>query len=96
MKNNLRKIHQEKKDIQTALLKTVEEGKVVSLQIKKGKVLKEHVSKTPAILICINGKALYEEESRKIKLKNGSYVMIEPDVKHKVTAIKKSNFILIK
>ncbi len=29
MKNNLRKIHQEKKDIQTALLKTVEEGKVV-------------------------------------------------------------------
>ena len=93
---NLRKIHQEKKDIQTALLKTVEEGKVVSLQIKKGKVLKEHVSKTPAILICINGKALYEEESRKIKLKKGSYVNIEPNIIHKITAHKKSNFILIK
>jgi len=96
MKMNLKNIHQEDKDIQTALLRTVEEGKVVSLQINKGKVLKEHITKTPAILICINGKAIYEEKSREVKLKKGSYVMIEPNITHKVTAIKKSNFVLIK
>jgi len=93
---NLKKLHKTDKDVQTELLRTVEEGKVISLQIKKGKVLIEHISKVPAILICISGKAIYKEKSREIKLKKGKYVLIEPDIKHEVTASKKSNFILIK
>ncbi len=93
---NLKKIHKTGKDVQTELLKTVEEGKVISLQIKKHKILKEHISKVPALLICISGKAIYKEKDREIKLKKGTYVFIEPNVKHEVIASKKSNFILVK
>ncbi|MGV6828764.1 MAG: hypothetical protein ACWA45_05140 [Flavobacteriales bacterium] len=93
----LKNLHKEKKDIQTqVLLKTTNLASVISLQIKKGKTLTKHVSKVPAVLICVSGKADYLEDNRKVKLRKGKYVMIEPQVEHEVTAIKKSNFILIK
>ncbi|WP_456438248.1 hypothetical protein [Psychroserpens sp.] len=93
---NLKKLHKADKSVQIELIKTVEEGKVISLQIEKDEILKEHISKVPAILICISGKAIYKEKSREIALKNGAYVFIEPNVKHQVIASKKSNFILVK
>lgn len=92
----LKKVFTEKKDVQTNVLRQVEEGKVIALQIDKGKTLKKHVSKVPAILVCISGKAVFNEENRKVKLRKGTYVLIEPNVEHEVTASKKSNFILIK
>ena len=55
----LKKVFSEKKDVQTNVLRQVEEGKVIALQIDKGKTLKKHVSKVPAILVCISGKAVY-------------------------------------
>lgn len=93
----LKKLHKEKKDIQTqVILKTTNPASVISLQIKKGKTLTKHVSQVPAILICVSGKAVYNEANRKVKLRKGKFVKIEPQVEHEVTAIKKSNFILIK
>jgi len=93
---NLKKVFTETKDVQTKLIRQVEEGKVIALQIGKEKTLKEHISKVPAILICISGKANYKDENRKIKLRKGKYVLIEPNIKHEVSASKKSNFILVK
>jgi len=92
----LKSLFAETKDVQTQILKTVEEGKIIALQIDENKTLKEHVSKVPALLVCISGKALYKEKDRTVKLKKGHYVHIEPNVLHEVTASKKSNFILIK
>jgi len=92
----LKKLFTETKDVQTNVLRQVEEGKVIALQINKKKTLKAHITKVPAILICVSGKAVYKEENRKVKLSKGKYVLIEPNVIHEVTAKKKSNFILVK
>ncbi|WCO02876.1 cupin domain-containing protein [Psychroserpens ponticola] len=95
-KMNLKDLHTEDKAVQTKLLLKAEEGKVISLQIASGEQLKEHVSNVPTILICVSGKAVYKDESGDVTLKAGDYVMITQDVKHEVSAITDSNFILIK
>ncbi len=92
----IKNVFSEKKDVQTQVLRTVEEGKVIALQIDKNKILKKHVSNVPAILFCLSGKAIYKEKDREVKLKKGRFVRIEPNVLHEVQAFKKSNFILIK
>ena len=66
------------------------------MQIAAEKVLKEHISKVPATLICVSGLAIYEEEHRKVDLSSGDFVRIESNVKHKVTAITESNFLLMR
>ncbi|MGW8123861.1 cupin domain-containing protein [Roseivirga echinicomitans] len=94
---NLKALHTAQKDVQTQLLFTAVDNKVVSLQIAKGKVLEEHVSALPALFVCVSGHAIYEDENGKtIRLKAGEYMVIEKDVKHKVTAKKLSNFLLIR
>ena len=93
---NLKDLHTENKEIQTQLLLKIEQGTVISLQIEAGKVLKEHISKIPATLICVTGTASYEEEHRKVDLASGDFVRIKSNVKHKVTAITESNFLLMR
>ena len=95
-KMNLKSLHTEDKAVQTKLLLQAKEGKVMSLQIAKGKELKEHVSNVQAILICVSGKDIYKEPSGETNLDAGDYVMIEKDVKHEVLALTNSNFILVK
>jgi quercetin dioxygenase-like cupin family protein len=94
---NLKALHTEEKAVQTHLLFTPTADKVISVQIAKGEQLKEHVSEVPALFVCIDGKAIYSDENgTKETLEAGNYVFIEANVKHKVEAIKESNFLLIK
>jgi quercetin dioxygenase-like cupin family protein len=94
---NLKNLHTENKSVQTNLLFSATEGKVISLQIASGEHLKEHLSKVPALLVCVSGNAIYKEENgTTIELKSGDFVHIEADVKHSVDAIAESNFLLIK
>lgn len=94
---NLKKIHLDIKAVQTKLLFSTTEGKVISLQIASGEQLKEHISKVPALLVCVSGNAIFSDEKESvINLKSGDYVNIEPDVKHKIDALEESNFLLIK
>ena len=94
---NLKDLHTEQKDVQTALLFVASESKVVSLQIAKGKQLAEHITTVPALLVCVSGSGSYSDQSgRKMSLKSGDYVKIEPNVKHWVDAFEESNFLLIK
>lgn len=95
-KMNLKDLHKEDKAVQTKLLFQAEEGKVVSLQIAAKEQLKEHLSKVPATLICVSGKAIYKQASAFVILEAGDYVMIPKDVIHEVNAITDSNFVLIK
>lgn len=95
-KMNLKNLHTEDKAVQTKLLLKAEEGQVVSLQIASGEQLKEHMSKVPAILICVAGNAIYKEASGETTLEQGDYVMIQKDVKHELDALIDSNFILVK
>ncbi|WP_323756020.1 cupin domain-containing protein [Roseivirga sp.] len=94
---NLKELHTEQKAVQTKVIFTAEDGKVVSLKIAKGEELKDHVSNLSALFLCVTGDATYEDVNGKsIRLKAGDYMFIEKDVMHKVTAKKDSNFILIR
>ena len=93
---NLKELHTEKKAVQTnALFEPTE--KVISMQIAKGEQLKEHITKIPALLVCISGKATFgDENGQKINLESGEFVKISPNVKHWIDAFEESNFLLIK
>ena len=73
------------------------EAKVISLQIAKNEQLAEHITKVPALLVCVSGNATYnDEKGEKINLKSGSYVNIPINIKHWIDAHEESNFLLIK
>ena len=93
----LKNLHTENKPVQTQLLFEPKDAKVISLQIAKGETLKEHLSKIPALLVCISGNAVFTDENGiVVNLNSGNYVMIEENVKHAVKAIEESNFLLMK
>ena len=93
---NLKDLHTEQKAVQTSALFEPKE-KVISLQIAKDEQLKEHITKIPALLVCVSGKATFSDENdQKILLQSGDYVKIELNVKHWVDASENSNFLLIK
>lgn len=96
-KMNLKESHIDSQGVQTNMMFPTTEGKVISLQILKDNQLKEHTTKVPALLICVSGHAVYEDEKgSKAVLFSGDFVKIEPDVKHWVNGLENSNLLLIK
>jgi quercetin dioxygenase-like cupin family protein len=94
---NLTNLHSSDKPVQTQVLFEPTENKVIALQIAKNEQLKEHVTKVPALLICVTGEATFSNENReKVHLKSGDFIKIPVDVKHWVDAHELSNFLLIK
>ncbi len=94
---NLKSLHTEQKAVQTHLLFQPTDAKVIALQIAKNEQLKEHITKVPALLVCVNGNATYNDENGiSIPLQSGDYYNIPVNVKHWVDAHEKSNFLLIK
>ncbi len=93
---NLKDLHKEDKPLQTKKIFTAAEG-VISIQLKSGGLLKEHVTIVPALLVCVTGHVVFEnDKGSKEILIPGDYVNIEANVKHWVTAGKDSNLLLIK
>ena len=75
----------------------MEEGNATAIQILKRELLKEHITKVPALLLCVSGKVIFEnEQSHKETLKSGDYVLITPMVKHWVQAEEDSQLVLLK
>lgn len=73
------------------------EGTVIALQIISGQQLKEHLTKIPALLVCVNGHVIYkDEQQREVILQSGDYINIEPMVKHWLDAVVESNLLLVK
>lgn len=94
---NIQELHLKEKAVSAIQFFKKNETNTIALQILKGEKLNEHVTKTPALLICIDGEAMYEsEKGEKITLKNGDYVEIEPQVKHWVIGINTTQLLLIK
>jgi quercetin dioxygenase-like cupin family protein len=93
---NLNQFHQNEKEVSTKLMFTGE-GKVISLHIKSGGLLKEHITPVPALLIAISGSALFENElGFKQEISSGDYIEIEANVKHWVKGTTECELILIK
>ncbi|HOD09481.1 MAG TPA: hypothetical protein PLH25_05960 [Flavobacterium sp.] len=96
-KMNLKDLHKGTLGVQTNMMFPATDGKVISLQILKDSTLEEHVTKVPALLVCVSGNAVYEDEKgTKAVLFSGDFVKIEPNVKHWVNSIEDSNLLLIK
>lgn len=94
---NLKDLHQDTRPISTASLFRATEGTVTAIQILADGQLKEHVTKVPALLICVIGKVVFEnEKGLKETLQAGDHVHIEPMVKHWVNAITTSQLLLVK
>ena len=93
---NITDLHSDKPISATAMFKS-ETGTTVAIQIQKGERLAEHITKVPALLVCITGHAHFEnEKGEKHELKAGDYVQIEAMVKHWVDGLHTSHLILVK
>ena len=94
---NITELHTQEKPVSAISIFKSELGNATAIKIMKGEKLKEHVTKTAALLIFIECKALFENEKGvKETLITGDYVNIEPMVKHWVEGILESQLILIK
>ncbi len=94
---NLVEIHQQEKEVSAVNLFISELGTATAIQLERNGTLKEHITKTPALLLCVSGFVTYEDENeQEIQLEQGDYVSITPNVKHWLYASEKSQLILLK
>ncbi len=94
---NIKELHTQEKPVSATSLFKSELGNATAIQILQGGKLKEHITKTPALLICVEGEVVFENENGiKETLFSGDYIHIEPMVKHWVEGTIESQLILIK
>jgi quercetin dioxygenase-like cupin family protein len=94
---NIHEVHDPAKPVSAVSIFKGGEGTALSLQILKGQTLKEHITKVPALLVCVEGKAVFENvQGLRWELSPGDRVDIEPLVKHWVAAEEDSYFLLVK
>ena len=94
---NVKTIHENNKAVSTTLLFKSDQAKSTAIRILKDEKLAEHSTKTLALLMCIEGKALYgTEKGVEEILEPGDYVIIEPLVKHWVEGLSESHLVLFR
>jgi len=94
---NIKELHTTEKPVSAIAIFKSDLGNATAIQILKGEKLKEHITTVPAMLICVFGKAVFENENGVTEtLEQGDYMPIEPMVKHWVKGITLSQLILIK
>ncbi|MBP6584968.1 MAG: hypothetical protein KA215_04795 [Flavobacterium sp.] len=94
---NIKELHTQEKPVSAIPIFKSELGNATAIQILQGEKLKEHITKTTALLICIEGEVIFNNEKGiKESLIPGDYVNIEPMVKHWIEGTIKSQVILIK
>jgi quercetin dioxygenase-like cupin family protein len=94
---NIKELHTEEKPVSATSIFKSDLGNATAIQILAGEKLKEHITNLPALLICIAGKVVFENEKGVNEtLIPGDFVDIEPMVKHWVEGIETSQLILIK
>lgn len=94
---NIKELHTENKAVSAVSLFKSEGGNTTAIRILKGDLLKEHITKTPALLLCVEGEVVFENEMGiKETLLSGAYINIEPMVKHWVEGKVDSQLVLIK
>lgn len=94
---NIKELHTPEKAVSAIPILKGKPGFVTAIQILRNQQLKEHITSTSALLICISGEVVFENEKGiKEILLPGDYVNIEANVRHWATAEKDSNLLLIK
>ncbi|HLV45679.1 cupin domain-containing protein [Myroides odoratus] len=94
---NIADLHQQEKEVSAINFFKGELGTATTIQLERNGTLKEHITKTPALLLCVSGVVTYEDvNEQKIKLQQGDYILITPNLKHWLLASAKSQLILYK
>ncbi|MHC5202727.1 cupin domain-containing protein [Myroides sp. LJL119] len=93
---NLKDLHTPHTRVSAVVLFKSQDTTTISLEFKKDALLKEHTTPVKALLLCVEGLIVYQQEDLKLTLKPGDFVNIEPLVKHWVTALQDSQAVLIK
>ena len=94
---NISELHRMDKEVSAVNFFKGEVGTSTAIQLQRNGQLKEHITKTPAFLLCVSGFVTYEDENEtQIVLESGDYVMISPNVKHWLYASVNSQLILLK
>jgi quercetin dioxygenase-like cupin family protein len=79
---NIKELHNQEKEVSAMNLFKSETATATAIQLKNNGILKEHITITPALLICVSGLVKYEDEKDAIvELKSGDYVLIMPNIK---------------
>lgn len=93
----LNNLHTTEKEVSATNLFKGEAGTATAIRLKKDGVLKEHITKTPALLLCVVGITTYQDETNKVfELSPGDYVNIVPNIKHWLEAQVESQLVLLK
>jgi quercetin dioxygenase-like cupin family protein len=94
---NIKELHTQEMPVSATSLFKSDLGNATAIKILKGEKLKEHITKIPALLICMEGEVIFENDNvLKVTLMSGDYVNIEPMVKHWVDGIIDSQLVLFK
>ncbi|MGJ3233649.1 cupin domain-containing protein [Marivirga sp.] len=95
---NISDLHENDKGVSAkSIFKSSLGGNATSIQLLRNQSLKEHSSKIDALLICIEGKVLYEdEEDNKHELFPGDFLDIKAGVKHWLESPMDSQLLLLK
>lgn len=94
---NIKELHNDVKDVSAKSLFKTSEGNITALQILKNGFLKEHITKVPALLLCVSGEVVFENEKGFSQtLSSGDYIPIESLVLHWVRGVEDSQLLLIK
>lgn len=94
---NINKLHTQEKPVSATSIFKSEFGNATAIQILQGGKLKEHITQALALLICVEGEVIFENENGiRVTLFPGDYINIEPMLKHWVEGTVKSQLILVK
>lgn len=94
---NIKDLHTDTKLVSSASLFKTTGGEVRSIQVLSRNKLKEHITKVPALLICLSGQAIFTYvDGTETTLTAGEYITIEPNAEHRIVAQYTSNFLLVK
>lgn len=94
---NIKAIHPKGKEVSTLTLFKGVDGVTTCIHLSKDAELAKHQSKTHALLVCIDGNVVFENQNGvKEILKQGDYVEIEPFISHWVIGVMDSDLLLIK
>lgn len=92
---NIQELHHKEKIMSAHLFFKGETA--TSIQLLKGGMLKEHITVIPALLLCITGSVIYNDENGKeTELKPGDYMRIQPQIKHWLNAFEDAQLLLLK
>ncbi len=97
MKMNIEDLHAKLKLVSAIPHFKAEKGNVTAIQILSNQLLKEHKTKTAALLVCVTGEVVFENEKGiKENLLPGDYVTIEPMINHSLKGIQDSQLLLVR